>query len=84
MGKERRVMSKTDAEKFVDLLHTDHALRKSVHDAAEKIADIAKAKGYKVTREELSAALKEHWLRGDGNDEGNIECSLKFSEVPRF
>lgn len=77
-------MSKKDAKKFIDLLHTDAGTRKAVHDAAEKIADIAKSKGYKTSRAELSDALKDHWSQNRRKTDKHPTCAVKFSEVPGF
>jgi len=77
-------MSKEDAKKFIDLLHTDAGARKAVHDAAEKIADLAKSKGYNASREELSDALKDHWLQNNGNDDNVTPCAVRLSEAPGF
>ena len=88
-------MPKKDAREFIDLLHTDAATRKAVHDAAEKIADIAKAKGYKASRRELSDALKEHWCqtaRPTGKQTAKPTakktakhiCGFALSEAPGF
>jgi len=77
-------MSIDRAKEFIDLLHSDSEVRRTVHDAAEKIVECAKAKGFHITREDISAALKEHWLKGGGKDSGGTECSLKFSETPGY
>jgi len=88
-------MSKKDAREFIDLLHTDAATRNAVHDAAEKIADIAKAKGYKASRRELSDALKDHWsqtakpagkptAKPTGKKTAKHTCTLALSEAPGF
>ena len=76
-------MSKAHAKKFIDLLHTDDALRQKVHEAAEEIVKLAKKKKLSVTREEISAALKEHWLLNKGKDDDK-ECFIRFSEGPGF
>ena len=60
-------MSKADAKKFIDLLHTDAGTRKAVHDAAEKILN-RQVQGIKISRAELSDALKEHWVKREGKD----------------
>lgn len=77
-------MSKADAKKFIGLLHTDDALRKSVHEAHDEILKLAKKKKLKVTRKELSDALKEHWVKGGGKDPNGDDCFVPLSEVPGF
>ncbi len=77
-------MSIEQARAFLNKVHTDANVRQKAHDAAEKIADCAKGEGFDCTREEISAALKEHWKAGSGNDPGGVECCAKFSEAPGF
>ena len=77
-------MSIEQARAFLNKVHTDPKVRQKAHDAAEKIVESAKAEGFDCTREEISAALKEHWQSGGGKDEGGYECCAKFSEAPCF
>ncbi len=70
-------MSKEHAQKFVEHIQKDDALRKKVNDASAHIIKLAKDHGYEVTHEEVSQALKEHW--GKQPDKPSF-----FSETPGF
>ena len=78
-------MSIDSAKKFINLLHTNDALRNEVHGVAEGIVAVANAHGYAVTREEISDALKAHWKDNtDPTDPDPTKCALKLSEAPGF
>ncbi len=77
-------MSKAHARKFIELLHTDAALRKAVQDAGDKVIELAKKKKLNVTRDEVSAALQEHFVENMSKDDDGTDCLFPFSEVPGF
>ena len=78
-------MSIARATEFINLLHTNGALRNEVHGAAEGIVAVANAHGYAVTREEISDALKVHWKNNtDPTDPDPTQCAVRFSEAPGF
>ena len=88
-------MSIDRAKEFIKFLHNNEVVRTEVHLAAEAIVLVAKANGYDVTREEISDALKKHWITNtDPTDPGVAplesapdllpQCALKLSEAPGF
>ena len=74
-------MSKKQAQEFIEELQKSAALRKKVSEASEQIIKVAKDSGYKVTREEISLALKKHWC--EKAKEKDV-LSRVFSEAPGF
>jgi predicted ribosomally synthesized peptide with nif11-like leader len=75
-------MSKEHAKKFVEQVQKDEVLRKKVTEASEHILGVAKAHGYDITREDLTAALKEKWSQTKGEEED--KAAFPFSEAPGF
>jgi predicted ribosomally synthesized peptide with nif11-like leader len=74
-------MSKEHAQKFIEHIKKDPALRKRTEDASDHIIKVAKEHGYDVTRADLRHALKEHWSKpADDAD----EAAFVFSEAPGF
>lgn len=72
-------MSKADADRLINDLHSNDALRFKIHGAAEEIVRVATEAGYEVSRQEISAALRDHWKTTSEPD-----CKAKFSEAPGF
>ena len=79
-----RTLSKAHARKFIKLLQTDAALRKAVQDAGDEIIKLAKKKKLNVSRGEISAAIREHWLKNIDKDDDGKEGFFPFSEKPGF
>jgi nitrogen fixation uncharacterized protein len=79
----KKAVPKT-AKDFIKALHTNKKLRDEVHGVAEGIAAVAKAHGYKATREEISDALKKHWVTNTNPTDIRAQCAVKFSEAPGF
>ncbi len=78
-------MSKKQARQFLQKLEKSAALRKKVNDASATIVQVAKDQGYKVTRAEISDALKEHWLEEAGEGALKIDpLNHVLSETPGF
>jgi len=76
-------MSKKQAQEFIEKLQKNAALRKKVNEASEQIVKVAKDNGYKVTREEISLALREHWCEEEkeGNEKEDVLRRV-LSEAP--
>ena len=78
-------MSKKQAQEFIEELQKSAALRKKVNEASEQIVEVAKDSGYKVTREEISAALREHWCEEEKEGKGKKDVlSRVLSQAPGF
>jgi predicted ribosomally synthesized peptide with nif11-like leader len=73
-------MSKKQAQQFIEKLQKSVALRKKVNEASGQIVKVARDNGYKVTREEISLALREHWCK-EGKGKKDI-LSRVLSEAP--
>jgi predicted ribosomally synthesized peptide with nif11-like leader len=77
-------MSKKSAERFIEALGKDAALRKKVSEAAEDIVKVARAAGFKVSAEEIARALRAHWFDQAAETEPKINPCKVFSEAPGF
>jgi len=88
-------MSAESAKEFIKDLHMNGALRMEVQGVAEGIVAVAIAHGYCVTREEISDALKKHWITNTNPPDPGAaplesapdllpQCALKLSEAPGF
>jgi predicted ribosomally synthesized peptide with nif11-like leader len=71
-------MSKEHAQRFIERIQKDEALRKKVREASEHVLKVAKDHGFDVTREDLKHAAKERW-KGDEDDDPAF-----LSETPGF
>jgi len=76
-------MSKEHAQKFVEQLDKDKALRLKLKEAGEHTLRIAKDQGYEFSLRELRETLKEKWgIKKDSFEDEPDFCCL--SETPRF
>jgi predicted ribosomally synthesized peptide with nif11-like leader len=73
-------MSKEHAQKFIEKIQKDPALRKKVNDATEHIIKVAAEHGHEVNRSDLKQALTDHWKKQGDED----EAAVVLSEAPRF
>jgi len=69
-------MSIQDAKNFVNDLHNDDALRKTVSLDSGDIVTAATAKGYTVTPAEMKTAIADYWTA--------TPASKVLSEAPGF
>jgi predicted ribosomally synthesized peptide with nif11-like leader len=75
-------MSKKSAEKFIEAVAKDAALRNKVIVAAEDIVKVARAAGFKVSRAEIAHALRAYWFEQAAETEPKINPFKVFSETP--
>jgi predicted ribosomally synthesized peptide with nif11-like leader len=71
-------MSKEHAQRFMERIQKDEALRKKVREASEHVLKVAKDHGFDVTREDLKHAAKERWKDAEDDDPAVL------SETPGF
>jgi predicted ribosomally synthesized peptide with nif11-like leader len=71
-------MSKEHAQKFMEQIQKDEALRKKVREASEHVIKVAKDHGFDVSRDDLKAVAKERWKGNDTDDPAWL------SETPGF
>jgi len=71
-------MSLEDAAKFIAALQSNEDLLQKVNAASAEIVKIAQANGFDVSSEEISAALKTHFLANP------LAKFFPLSEAPRF